>query len=503
MPLPADRLPVIVGVGEVVDRPDSPLQGMEPIAMMAEALRRAEQDAGAPLLAQCDALDVVREISWPYLDAPGLLAWHLSLPQGARRYSEDGGETPVRYLHEAALRIQRGDAGVVAIAGAEAAHTTAAAWKAGVQLPWPHRDPKATIPTGRELVSATAINHGVIQPAQVYPFFENAFVAAAEQTPAEGIADSAALWSAFSTVAAQQPGAWSTDALSPEAVGTASDRNRWVAWPYTKRMVANPMVNQGAALIVTNLARARELGVPEAQCIHIWGGAYAREPRDYLERDLYTRSTAMDAVLESLLQRLGGDPAVLQALELYSCFPCVPKMARKTLKLPADTALTVTGGMNTFGAPLNNYMTHAAVAMVRRLREGTEAPGLLYGQGEYVTKHHGVVLARVADAEDRFAGANASAQAEADLHRGAVPVQVDDYEGAATLETFTVIFGRDQQPEFGTVIARTPDGRRLMARVPAQDANAMQRLLSLTESPVGLSGRVGRLDDKRLSWTFA
>ena len=43
------RIPVIVGIGEVADRPDAPGRGpigSEPAAMMAEALRRADHDAG-------------------------------------------------------------------------------------------------------------------------------------------------------------------------------------------------------------------------------------------------------------------------------------------------------------------------------------------------------------------------------------------------------------------------------------------------------------------------
>jgi acetyl-CoA C-acetyltransferase len=39
---------------------------------------------------------------------------------------------------------------------------------------------------------------------------------------------------------------------------------------------------------------------------------------------------------------------------------------------------TVTGGLTFFGAPLNTYMTHAACAMVRKLRNGAKL-GLLYG----------------------------------------------------------------------------------------------------------------------------
>ena len=90
---------------------------------------------------------------------------------------------------------------------------------------------------------------------------------------------------------------------------------------------------------------------------------------------------------------VGGDGKAFDAIELYSCFPCVPKMARRTLGLGADVQPTVTGGLTFFGAPLNTYMTHAACAMVRKLRDGAKL-GLLYGQGGFVTKHHALVLSR-------------------------------------------------------------------------------------------------------------
>src|SRR5260221_2081087 len=88
-----------------------------------------------------------------------------------------------------------------------------------------------------------------------------------------------------------------------------------------------------------------------------------------------------------------GDGKKFDAIELYSCFPCVPKMARRTLGLGTDVQPTVTGGLTFFGAPLNTYMTHAACAMVRALRHGGNL-GLLYRQGGFVTKHHALVLSR-------------------------------------------------------------------------------------------------------------
>jgi acetyl-CoA C-acetyltransferase len=496
-----DSQPVIVGVGESIDRSRAIADAKEPLALMAEALQAAQADAGVELLRHVDTLSVIREFSWPYTDAPALLAARLGMPAAVRTYGEDGGETPIRFIHEGAQRIANGEASMVAVVGAEAAYTTAAAWKASTVPPWSHRDATAKVPTGRDLVSAEAVACGVVQPIQVYPFFENAFVAAQGQTQAAAIRASAEMYSRLSAIAVQQPCSWAQQSFTIDELVEAGPDNRPVAWPYGKRMVANPMVNQGAAIILTSRARARELGIADDRMIHIWGGAHAREHRDFLQRDGYARSTAQDAVLQSLAERVDGAQE-FQALELYSCFPCVPKMALHALGLPADTPMSVTGGLSFFGGPLNNYMGHATVAMTRALREADERPALLYGQGEYVTKHHAVVLSRRPD-ERAFDGVNPSVQARADCAAAVVPKLVTDYSGEATIETFTVIYGRDMQPDYGAVIARTAAGDRLLARVPAEDRETIALLTAPGASPIGDRGRVERLDERRLRWTSA
>ena len=78
-----DRIPVIVGIGEIKDRPADPALGLEPVALMEQALRRAEADAGAGLLGRLDALDIVNSVSWPYADLPAALCGRLG---GAPRY---------------------------------------------------------------------------------------------------------------------------------------------------------------------------------------------------------------------------------------------------------------------------------------------------------------------------------------------------------------------------------------------------------------------------------
>ena len=492
----ADRIPVIVGIGEVKDRPADPALGMEPMALMAEALRRAEADAGAALVSRIDAIDVVNSVCWPYADLPASLCETLGIAPAHRNYGPVGGETPVRFLHEAAERIARGESVVAAVCGAEAQHTVSAAQKRGIELPWTPKDPNAQ-PRNRNYLAELARRHGIDMPIRVYPLYENATQAAWGQTPAQGLAESAELWSAYSSVAADNPDSWLQRRFAPEEIATPSASNRMIAWPYPKLMTANPLVNQGSAVLLTSLATARAAGIPDSRTIPIQGGAAAGEPLDYMQRDQFHRAHAMDVVLEAALEIAGGDANRFAHREFYSCFPCVPKMARRKLGLPEGTLPTVAGGLTFHGAPLNAYMLHAACGMVRALRSDPGALGLLYGQGGFVTKHRSLVLGGALS----NTLISRDLQAEADSRRGPAPKLVDDRTGQATVETHTVIFRTDGTPDFGAVVLRLPDGARTMARVPPEDTATLGALMTTSHSAVGLSGHLSAGQNGLQHWT--
>jgi acetyl-CoA C-acetyltransferase len=192
-------------------------------------------------------------------------------------------------------------------------------------------------------------------------------------------------------------------------------------------------------------------------------------------------------------------------VELYSCFPCVPKMARRTLGLGPEAVPSVAGGLTFFGAPLNNYMGHAAVAMVRRLRDAPGGGvGLLYGQGGYVTKHHALVVAGRPREGGGGLAQDYGVQAVADARRGPVPELVAEAAGRASVETFTVLFDRDAAPTHGVVIARAEGGgARLMARVPSEDTESLGLLLDEERSPVGAAGTVRAGRDGLAEWRCA
>src|ERR1700710_562491 len=78
-PVSDDRIPVIVGVGEIADHPAELTAGLEPLALLEAAVKRAGEDAAAPLLAEIDSLDVVNFLSWRYRDPEQLLAARLGI----------------------------------------------------------------------------------------------------------------------------------------------------------------------------------------------------------------------------------------------------------------------------------------------------------------------------------------------------------------------------------------------------------------------------------------
>src|SRR6202047_3583471 len=185
-PAPDDRIPVIVGIGEIVDRPQEISQGLEPLTLLVEALKRAELDSGAKLLGEIGSLDIVNFLSWRYRDPAIQLVDRLGIKPAHAYYGPVGGESPIRYLHEAAQRIARGECSVAAVCGAEAQSTAPKAERAGLTLPWtPFAHDVPEPKRGAAFQKPMAVTLGVFRPITVYPLYESASSAHWGQTPRE------------------------------------------------------------------------------------------------------------------------------------------------------------------------------------------------------------------------------------------------------------------------------------------------------------------------------
>ena len=103
-----ENLPIIVGVGQVTQRPEAE-RPREPLALMADAARLAEADARAgDLLHALDSIRVVNIMSWPSRAPAHDLAQALAVAPREQLYTHIGGNTPQWQVNEAADRSHAG-----------------------------------------------------------------------------------------------------------------------------------------------------------------------------------------------------------------------------------------------------------------------------------------------------------------------------------------------------------------------------------------------------------
>jgi acetyl-CoA C-acetyltransferase len=471
------RTPVVVGVGQVTDRPGDPEPDhpKEPLGLMVAAVREALADAGgsaSALFPTGTSIRVVRSLTWSVPDPGALVAEGLGISASESVLSTVGGNTPQALVADSAAAIQRGELDTVVVVGGECGYARARARRTGERVSWTPQDestpPARAFGVEKAPTSETEAARGLLMPVQVYPILENALRMAAGWTRTEHQARIGRLWSRFSTVAAENPYAWSRTARSPEDVVRPSPDNRMIAFPYPKLCTANIQVDQGAALLLTSAGVAEAAGVARDRWVFPLAAAEANDHWFLSERAELSRSPAIRLAGRRALALAGIGIDDVAVADLYSCFPCAVQIGAAELGLDLDGdvhRLTLTGGLTFGGGPGNNYASHGIASVVRALRAGAGDVGLATGLGWYATKHAvGVYSTR----PPKHGFAKQSVQAEVDALPGLR--EAPDATGPAEVEAFTVVYDREGQPERGILSCRADPGSRTWANVTDPDA---------------------------------
>jgi len=490
----AGRVPVIVGVAQLRRRPelDGPFHPIEPVQLMADAVRRAARDAGDPgLCEKADYLGAIPPLAWPYEDTPGRLAELLGTSPPLRHEPKPGGNSPVELVSHAASAIGRGEARVAILAGAEAIHARQRAEREGISLdhwsPQPDTPIDVVLRGQPPMTSPLELRHGFARPIDIFPLFENAIRAHAGRSIKEHQAVLGRMMARLSAVAAKNPHAWFPVERRPEEFTTVSPSNRWICFPYPKLMNAIIAVDMGAALVLMSDAECERRGIPPARRVAFLAGASSLDPWTLTERRQFSRSAGCAAAGRAALDHAGIDVADVDLFDIYSCFPSAVELAMDALGLESDDPrpLTVTGGLPCAGGPGNSYCMHSIATMVERLREGAGRVGCVSGLGMSAAKHAVSVFstdpARIAAAD----GETPRIQLPAEEFSG--PELADAPEGPGRIETYTVTFDRENRPQTGRLIVRLDDGRRTVAH-GEQTRAAFARLIE--SEGVGLRGLV-------------
>ena len=485
-----ERIPVIVGVGQAVNRPKTMEEIREPVDLIEASVRRAAEDGRAEgALSEIDMLGVVNILSWTYADPPARVAERIGAQPGIQWYTGVGACAPQWLLGQAADKIAQGEVKVALVCGAEAYASRSTARKCGEAPPW-RREPGTLDLVGDTRHPSTPIEerHGLIVPSDIYALFENALRYEKGQSLKEHRQEIAGLCADMGRVAAKNPYAWFRGERNADDFSTISARNRMVAFPYTKLMCSMISVDQSSAVLVMSLAEAGRRKIPEEKYVYPVGFGEACDLWYVTHRrNLYDSPCAKTAV-ELALAQAGTPLNEVDFLDLYSCFPCVPRIVRDSLGIePTDPRpLTVTGGMSNFGGPGNNYSLHAVCRMAEILREQQGKTGLVQSVSWFLSKH-AVGVFRGGPRPEAWKRVD-KVPFFRELEALKAPEIIEAPEGEATVETYTAGY-QGGEPAYGFVIGRTPGGARFLARVE-DDPDTLAAMT--TDEVIGRKGTVRR-----------
>lgn len=499
-----ERLPVLVGQGQFTDR-NTDGSGLPPLEMIATACRSAAEDAGSNKILDSasaiaiagltvDAPQAKTPISGGYKNVPRSVANLLGINPKNFYYATTGGNTPQYFINRFAQQIACGQAETVLLAGGESLATMVAKFNRLYKWWWLKSDWRDD-PGGKpQLVgdlrpanTAYEERHGLDLPATIYPLFENALQHQYGRTNSEHLAAIAELFSGFSSIAENNPYAWFQQFRSALELATTTAQNRMVAYPYTKLLNSMIGVNQSAAIIMTSAAKARQLGIAEEQWVYLHGGADGNDIWNVSERANFYTSPALEQCGQQSLAMAGKTIDQIQHFDIYSCFPAAVQVACDALGIQHHDprGLTLTGGLPYFGGPGNNYSMHAVAEMMRRLRQHPGDFGLLNANGWYLTKHSvGVYSTQPAAPVWQ---SPVSTDAPLAMPHDQRPTLIESPIGAATIETYTVLFDRQHRMTKVIIVGRDREDRRFLANTP-QDPEMMAALLS--SDPIGRRGTV-------------
>jgi acetyl-CoA C-acetyltransferase len=493
------RTPVLIGAAQLTHREKTKEQ-IDPVDFMAQVSRKALKDATLDDSYMIDTMYVVNCLSKHLTSPCDDLAKNLNMTPSTTGYTGIGGAAPQWFVNLAAENIYSGKSELVLICGAESFYTHERLHHFSDALSRVINETKTTsdsryIGDIRNPNTELEAEYALTLPVQTYSLFENALRGHWGKTMKEHMDELSLFCSNFSSIAYENPFSWSKKALSPEAIATINDNNQMVAFPYTKAMCANMSVNQAAAVIMTNLAKAESMGVPKDKIIFLRGYAAAEDNFYVSQRpELWASPSVTEAVDHALMQiPLSIDH--IKYFDFYSCFPCVPRIVRDMLNIsPHDPRpLTITGGLPYFGGPGNNYTLHAICAMVDTLRKEPDEYGLVQTISWFLSKH--------------VIGIYSATPGDTAWHP-AKPKKKEPYplvhvvkklNGKATIESFILIYDHTNTPCAATVVGRDTHLNRFIARVKPEMA-ILAHMAS--EETVGTSGMVQYDSKTACNWFY-
>ena len=495
--------PILVGAGLTVQKQPDPAKAKSPAELLAEAAQLALGDTGCGSTAQ--AVDTVASIrfiadspearDFPfgiYLNPAYTVSELLGLTPLKFMLAATGGNSPQMMINELAERIASGRVGTALLVGGEGFASVSRALAQGLDMShWNDRPAAEAEIIGVEKPGVMPIEHkhGLFFPVNSYPLLENALRAHLGRDMESHMEKVGQLMAPFTYVAAAHPQSWFPTERSAQELIRVTEDNRLVGYPYPKYLNSVIRIDQAAAVVMTSVGKAREMGIDESRWIYLNGCAEANDIWHISERPELHRSPAMKGMAQVALNMAGWTIGDIDYFDLYSCFPVAVEVACREMGIAEDDPrpFTVTGGLPYFGGAGNAYTLMSVATMMDKLRANPGKRGMCTGNGWFLTKHSvGLYSTSPPDgvwAREPVSVLQDKIDAMPKLDLDETPV------GFGCIETYTVAHVGGKSPQ-GILIGRVSDTDKRFVAHMTSHGNQITRLMQ--EDCIGMTGRLAQ-----------
>ena len=379
--------PVVVGVAAIQQKGNFE-ELDEALILMDKAAKSAIKDAGNESIK--NYIDEIRipKGFWKYRDPGKWIAKNNNFKKDPTTYVTKIGVLQQNLINEACLQIEKGEIEASLIVGGEARYKNLRSKieKKSFKEEKLEENPDFYIKAKEDLYGDEELEALGAMAVGYYAVIETALRKAHKEEIKEHKEKIGKQYKQFSDVAFKNKNAWTDESFSEEEIIFDSKKNKLMAYPYNKLHCTSWNVNQSAALIVCSEKIADKLMIETSQRVYPIASTENNHMISVQQRPKLYESFGMNYAAKMIRSYINKLEIDIDAYDLYSCFPAAVRMFKDSLKIDDDKPLTVTGSMPFAGGPLNSYVLHSSVEMIKNIRANKISYGLVTGVSGMMTK---------------------------------------------------------------------------------------------------------------------
>ena len=379
--------PVVVGVAAIQQKGNFE-ELDEALILMDKATKSAIKDAGNESIKNyVDEIRIPKGF-WKYRDPGKWIAKNNNFKKDPTTYVTKIGVLQQNLINEACLQIEKGEIEASLIVGGEARYKNLRSKieKKSFKEEKLEENPDFYIKAKEDLYGDEELEALGAMAVGYYAVIETALRKAHNEEIKEHKEKIGKQYKQFSDLALKNKNAWTDESFSEKEIIFDSKKNKLMAYPYNKLHCTSWNVNQSAALIICSEKIADKLMIDTSQRVYPIASTENNHMISVQQRPKLYESFGMNyaaKMIRSYIKKLG---ICIDAYDLYSCFPAAVRMFKDSLKIEDGEPLTVTGSMPFAGGPLNSYVLHSSVEMIKKIRANEINYGLVTGVSGMMTK---------------------------------------------------------------------------------------------------------------------